>query len=205
MEYSIYDAVRAGFTKVVFIIKPEMRGADAIACAGTVCAHNKTHGEPLEVCYAIAGLHQHTGLLHHSGGPHQALRHGPCRAVRPAHYALTSPSASSTPTTTTASMPTGPCMRSCCSLPATGTGHHGGVSAEKHRQRSTAPCPVACAGWRTAELRGIQEALKIQLYPDGSIADVAEGQHRELAPDTVVSMNFWGFMPSHLSRAGGLL
>ena len=25
MEYSIYDAVRAGFTKVVFIIKPEMR------------------------------------------------------------------------------------------------------------------------------------------------------------------------------------
>ena len=25
MEYSIYDALRAGFNKVVFIIKPEMR------------------------------------------------------------------------------------------------------------------------------------------------------------------------------------
>ena len=25
MEYSIYDALRAGFTKVVFIIKPDMR------------------------------------------------------------------------------------------------------------------------------------------------------------------------------------
>ena len=24
MEYSIYDAIRAGFTKVVFIIKPDM-------------------------------------------------------------------------------------------------------------------------------------------------------------------------------------
>ena len=47
-------------------------------------------------------------------------------------------------------------------------------------------------GW----LRGIHETLKIQLFPDGSIADVAEGQHRELAPDTVVSMNFWGFAPS---------
>ena len=47
-------------------------------------------------------------------------------------------------------------------------------------------------GW----LRGIHETLKIQLFPDGSIADVAEGQHRELAPDTLVSMNFWGFMPS---------
>ena len=25
MEYSIFDALRAGFTKVVFIIKPDMR------------------------------------------------------------------------------------------------------------------------------------------------------------------------------------
>ena len=33
-------------------------------------------------------------------------------------------------------------------------------------------------------------------YTDGSIADVADGQRRELAADTPVSMNFWGFMPS---------
>ena len=45
-------------------------------------------------------------------------------------------------------------------------------------------------------LAGIHEALKIQLFPDGSIADVADGQRRELAADTPVSMNFWGFMPS---------
>lgn len=38
--------------------------------------------------------------------------------------------------------------------------------------------------------------MKIQLFPDGSIADVADGQRRELAADTPVSMNFWGFMPS---------
>ena len=45
-------------------------------------------------------------------------------------------------------------------------------------------------------LTGIHEALKIQLFPDGSIADVADGQRRELAADMPVSMNFWGFMPS---------
>ena len=44
------------------------------------------------------------------------------------------------------------------------------------------------------KLRSIREALKIQLYPDGSLKDLAED--RELAPDTVVSMNFWGFAPS---------
>lgn len=45
-------------------------------------------------------------------------------------------------------------------------------------------------------LTGIHEALKIQLFPDGTIADVADGQRRELAADMPVSMNFWGFMPS---------
>ena len=40
----------------------------------------------------------------------------------------------------------------------------------------------------------VREALKVQLYPDGTLRDLAED--RPLAPDTVVSMNFWGFAPS---------
>ena len=44
------------------------------------------------------------------------------------------------------------------------------------------------------KLTGVKETLKIQLFPDGSIADVAEGRV-DLDPDTVVSMNFWGFTP----------
>ena len=54
-------------------------------------------------------------------------------------------------------------------------------------------------------LAGIREALKIQLFPDGSIADVADGQRRELAADTPVSMNFWGFMPSIFDQMGTYL
>ena len=51
MEYSIYDAVRAGFTKVVFIIKPDMRELmDRLWGDRTLIT--KT-GEPLEVCYAM--------------------------------------------------------------------------------------------------------------------------------------------------------
>jgi hypothetical protein len=44
------------------------------------------------------------------------------------------------------------------------------------------------------KLQSVRETLKIQLYPDGTLRDLAED--RELAPDTVVSMNFWGFAPS---------
>jgi len=40
----------------------------------------------------------------------------------------------------------------------------------------------------------VKETLKIQLYADGTLRDLAEDQ--PLEPDTVVSMNFWGFAPS---------
>jgi hypothetical protein len=50
------------------------------------------------------------------------------------------------------------------------------------------------------QLSGIRETLKIQLFPDGSIADVADGGRTELDGDTVVSMNFWGFTPSVLDE-----
>ena len=44
------------------------------------------------------------------------------------------------------------------------------------------------------KLQAIREALKVQLYSDGTLKDLAEGE--ALSPETVVSMNFWGFAPS---------
>ena len=48
---------------------------------------------------------------------------------------------------------------------------------------------------KDGDLAGVKEVLKIQLFPDGSIADVADGARTELCPEDVVSMNFWGFAP----------
>ena len=39
MEYSIYDAIRAGFSKVVFIIKPEMEGLMHRLCGDLSLIH----------------------------------------------------------------------------------------------------------------------------------------------------------------------
>ena len=46
------------------------------------------------------------------------------------------------------------------------------------------------------QLTDIRETMKIQLFPDGSIADMADGTRRDLDGDSVVSMNFWGFSPA---------
>ena len=51
MEYSIYDAVRAGFTKVVFIIKPEIRELVERTCGARVSEYKTCDGAPVEVCY----------------------------------------------------------------------------------------------------------------------------------------------------------
>ena len=50
MEYSIYDALRAGFTKVVFIIKPEMRELVETLCGRRVAGMTAADGSPVEVC-----------------------------------------------------------------------------------------------------------------------------------------------------------
>ena len=53
MEYSIYDAIRAGFTKVVFIIKPDMLDMMKNLCGDRLCKRTTRSGEPVEVCYAF--------------------------------------------------------------------------------------------------------------------------------------------------------
>ena len=52
MEYGVYDAVRAGFDKVVFIIKPDMRELMERLCGRMAAGLRTADGRPVEVCYA---------------------------------------------------------------------------------------------------------------------------------------------------------
>ena len=61
-------------------------------------------------------------------------------------------------------------------------------TASLHGTVSRGVCAV-----EDGKLRSVREALKIQLYPDGTLRDLAEGT--DLSPESVVSMNFWGFAP----------
>ena len=53
MEYSIYDAIRAGFNKVVFIIKPEMEQMMRDLCGDRVAGRTARDGSLVEVAYAF--------------------------------------------------------------------------------------------------------------------------------------------------------
>ena len=53
MEYSIHDAIRAGFTKVVFIVKPEILGLVRTLCGDSLRGKTTRGGKPLDVCYAF--------------------------------------------------------------------------------------------------------------------------------------------------------
>ena len=76
MEYGVYDAVRAGFDKVVFIIKPDMRELMERLC-GRMAAGLPSGGGVLR----LSGQHVPAGVVHGAGGQDEAVRYRPRGAV----------------------------------------------------------------------------------------------------------------------------
>lgn len=83
MEYGVYDAVRAGFDKIVFIIKPDMLALMKRLCGDMAARLRTPEGTPVEVCYAFQDFSSGAGLLPHPAGADKAFRHHPRGAVYP--------------------------------------------------------------------------------------------------------------------------
>lgn len=191
MEYSIYDALRAGFNKVVFIIKPEMEEMMRRLCGDYLERKTAKDGSPVEVAYVFQDFSSVPDF--YTIPPERTKPFGTVHALLCAADAVHEP---------------------CCvinaddyygidayqtiydelvKLPADGRAAMVGYllknTASLHGTVSRGVCTVA-----DGKLQSVREALKVQLYPDGTLKDLAED--RPLAPDTVVSMNFWGFAPS---------
>ncbi len=191
MEYSIYDALRAGFNKVVFIIKPEMEEMMQRLCGGYLARRTAADGSPVEVAYAFQDFSSVPSF--YTIPPERTKPFGTVHALLCAADVVREP---------------------CCVINAD---DYYGIDAYKTMYDELVKLPpegkATMVGYllkNTASLHGtvsrgvcavedgrlvsVREALKVQLYPDGTLRDLAED--RELAPDTVVSMNFWGFTPS---------
>jgi len=191
MEYSVHDAIRAGFGKIVFIIKPEMRERMEELCGRYLRTLTAADGTPVEVAYAFqdfssvpafytvpADRTKPFGTVHALLCAAEAVREPFCvinaddyygvDAYRVIHDALTE-------------------------LPERGRAVMVSYllknTASIHGTVSRGVCSV-----EEGRLRSIRETLKIQLYPDGHLTDLSED--RDLDPETPVSMNFWGFAPS---------
>ena len=192
MQYGVYDAVRAGFDKVVFIIKPELRELIGRLC-GEMAEKLKTpEGKPVEVAYApqtFASVPDFYPIP-----PERTKPFGTCHAVLCARELVHEP---------------------FCVINADdyyGADAYRVIFAELMRLREneatmvgyllrntvTASGAVTRGVCRTADdrLMAIHETHNIQLFADGSIAAVSGGEREELSGDSVVSMNFWGFTPA---------
>ena len=193
MEYSIHDALRAGFGKVVFIIKPEMRQMMEDRC-GYLAGKTALDGSPVEVCYVYQDFSSIPAFY--------AIPEGRTRPFGTVHALLCAQDTVREP---------------CCVINADdfyGLDAYRRMAQELRRLPETGA--AAMVGYllkNTASLHGtvtrgicvqregfldsVQETRNIQLYPDGTLKDL--GTDRLLDPDAVVSMNFWGFMPSIFS------
>ena len=191
MEYSIYDALRAGFNKIVFIIKPEMEEMMHRLCGDYLAKKTARDGSPVEVAYAfqdfssVPDFYTIPAARPTPFGPVHALLcaadvvHEPCCVINADDYYGIDAYQT--------------IYNELVKLPETGRATMVGYllknTASLHGTVSRGICTVA-----DGKLKTVREALKVQLYADGTLKDLSED--RPLDPDTVVSMNFWGFTPS---------
>ena len=191
MEYSIYDAIRAGFNKVVFIIKPEMEQMMRDLCGDRVAGRTARDGSLVEVAYAFQDFSSVPSFYKIPEGRTKPF--GTVHALLCAADAVQEPCCVINADDYYGAAAYQTMYQELQNLPADGkatmVGYRLSNTASLHGTVSRGVCTVA-----DGKLQSIREALKVQLYPDGTLRDLAEDL--DLPADTVVSMNFWGFAPS---------
>ena len=187
LEYSVCDAIRAGFDKVVFIIRPDMLDAMKQICGDKLA-------KKIKVEYAFQD--------YSSLPTWYAVPEGRTKPFGTVHAVL--------------------CARDCVKEPfavINADDYYGVDSFQKMHDflvASAEPSKAAMVGYRlknTVSIHGavtrgvckvvdgrmvdVDEVAKIRLYEDGRIADTSAGEPgRDLDPNALVSMNFWGFQPA---------
>ena len=191
LEYGVYDAVRAGFDKIVFIIKPDMRELMERLCGGLMERLRTPEGAPVKVCYAYqeltnvpdfytvpAGRTKPLGTTHAVLCTRPFIKEPFCVINADDYYGVDAYRT---------------IYEELQCLPEKGAATMVGYllrnTVTKYGTVSRGVCHT-----RDGYLTDIRETLKIRLHDDGTIGDEDSGVL--LPPDTVVSMNFWGFMPS---------
>ena len=191
MEYGIYDALRAGFNKVVFIIKPDMVDLMDRLCGDYLREKTAADGTPLEVEYVLQDF---SSVPDFYRIPEERTKpFGTVHALLCAADSVKEPFCVINADDYYGADAYQTMYDTLLQLPAEGKAAMVGYllknTASLHGTVSRGVCEV-----EGDKLCAVHETKKIQLYADGSLKDL-EG-NRELDPENVVSMNFWGFMPS---------
>ena len=189
LDYSVYDAIRAGFGKVVFVIRRDF--ADAFkAAVGEKFEHR------IEVAYAYQDL---TDLPDGFSIPEGREKPwGTTHAVRAARDEIDAPfavinaddfygqDAYKQLATYFKQSAAEPELRTCM------VGYRLDNTLSEHGTVNRGLCRVEAGA-----LQAVEEHCTIARQADGIVrGDNLEGQPVEISSDAIVSMNFWGFTPA---------
>ena len=193
MEYSVYDAIQAGFSKVVFIIKPEMEQTLRNLCGDRIQTMKVKTGEPVEVKYVFQDFSSVPSFYQIPADRKKPF--GTVHAVLCAKDAVQEPFAVINADDYYGRSAFTTIYEELMRLEKTGKGTMVGYrlmnTVSDHGTVSRGVCQT-----ENGSLKKVKETLKIKKYPDGSIADIADPENEvSLAPESPVSMNFWGFTP----------
>lgn len=187
MEYSVYDAVRAGFDKVVFVIKPGMRDMLESLCGERIAKKVKVDYAYQDFSSVPSFYQIPAERTKPFGTVHAALVardviDQPFAVLNADDYYGVSAFASMYDRLQTLA-PEGE---------AAMVGYQLRNTVSKNGTVSRGVCQADACG----KLTRVVETLKIKLCEDGEIRDVADGEPGVLLdPLAPVSMNFWGFTP----------
>ncbi len=189
VDYSIFDALRAGVERVVFVIRREMEfdfhaliGARFAARAEVVYAHQELDHVPAwfsvppQRCKPWGTAHAILAARDRVRAPFMAINaddfYGAAAFARAATF-LAEPAPADA-------------ERWCM------VGYRLARTLSEHGTVSRGVCDAGPDGL----LRGIVECASLAPRDGGAVESTSDGGGRLLAGDTTVSMNFWGFRPS---------
>jgi NDP-sugar pyrophosphorylase family protein len=195
IDYSIYDAISAGFGKIVFIIRenfaPEFREIFGSKLKGRV-----------EVDYVYQDMDAFVG--NYTVPADRTKPWGTAHAILCAKNAINEPFAvinaddfyGTDAFAKMAAFLNNDCKPDVYSV----VGYELGKTISEHGSVSRGVCEVNAAG----NLAAINERTKIYKEGDQIVYEEADGSKHPLPADTPVSMNFWGFHPSVFDLSQGL-
>ena len=193
MEYSIHDAIRAGFTKVVFIIKEDIVELVDRLCGDYLKNAKTRDGAPLEVCYAIQSYDSVPDF--YTIPAERTKPFGTVHAVLCAKDYVNEPFCVINADDYYGVDAFRTIYEELQQMPRTGSAAMVGYLLKNTVSENGTVTRGVCKT-ENGLLTGIKETMKIRLFPDGTIADTSGDVPQLLDGEGVVSMNLWGFQPS---------
>ena len=199
MEYSIFDAVRAGFSKFVFVIKPDMKPLIETLCGDLVASCKDQDGNPVEVCYAFQDFSSVPSFYQIPADRTKPF--GTVHAVLCAEKYINEPFA-----VVNADDYYGvdgfSSMNQCLQTLKDGEACMVGYYLKNTVSENGTVTRGVCSQ-ENGLLTKVTETFKIQPFADGTIRDTVTSEEGViLDPNALVSMNFWGFVPGVFKQMG---